>query len=721
MTIRQPETPEHASEMPQQDKPGASATTTAPLTLGSEASASTTSSEETSASFKDKPTIVDADPSPSNAIISAPGRREASEIELAGATSHAPTELALELEPLSKGSRQTVQLRKVTATQESEAGANGEEEEPAPRRAETYVGYIIDGRYHVEAIIAQGGMGVVYRGRHRLIDKAVAIKVLRPELADNREITQRFLTEAQAASSIGNEHIVDITDYGELPDGATYIVMEYLEGEALGQAIERAKDLIPVPEILAISRQVCDGLQHAHNAGIVHRDLKPDNIFLTHRGKQERFVKILDFGIAKVASSQNQLTRAGRIFGTPHYMSPEQARGEELDNRADIYSMGVILYEMLSGRLPFEGENPLGILTQHMYTEPRPLHELCGMTRVSVGLEAIVSKCLLKEPWQRYSSMSELGMDLERVEQGDEPIAINDLKRLSVSPPAMKERLSRGGRRRGRGWLWFVPLIGIVGALTYAIPRRQELLALWEQYGPGVELMPTDETEITPDHNSVALVLSPVDAHVFRGKQDLGLMPITVRIKEGQHVRLSVQRDGYVSQEVELDGSEDRKVVELVPLAGSGGVAAPRVVHPVPTGKARIITIDDEPVVHAPPPIVLADPDAGVGPPQLRPGKRKTKAQRDAGAPKRPRRVGPPAINDIFAPTPPAEPPPVLIPEPPATALRPPATEGPAPGPAPTGSSPLAPQSNRTPSDLPDEQPLAPSELQLLPAPDATQ
>ncbi len=209
----------------------------------------------------------------------------------------------------------TLELKQVTleaATGDSERGSI------PVKKLDNYVGFIIDGRYQVQSVIASGGMGVVYRARHRVIDKPVAIKILRPELVDNRDITQRFLTEAQAASAIGSEHIVDITDYGELPDGATYIVMEYLEGESLGKRIKRRDDPLLLDEIIDIGRQLAEGLHEAHEARIVHRDLKPDNVMLVTRNKQDNFVKILDFGIAKVASSQNHETRAGRIFGTPH-------------------------------------------------------------------------------------------------------------------------------------------------------------------------------------------------------------------------------------------------------------------------------------------------------------------------------------------------------------------------------------------------------------------
>lgn len=601
----------------------------------------------------------------------------------------APTELALELTESSARTAQTVHLKRATLTHAGDPlGSETPSDEPedeseiensdvGPRRAEQYVGYIIDGRYHIEAVLAQGGMGVVYRARHRLIDKAVAVKVLRPELADNREITQRFLTEAQAASSIGSEHIVDITDYGELPDGATYIVMEYLEGKALGAELGKGSTPMPIERILEIARQMCDGLQHAHDAGIVHRDLKPDNVFLTHRGKHETFVKILDFGIAKVASSQNQITRAGRIFGTPHYMSPEQARGQELDNRSDIYSMGVILYELVSGRLPFEGENPLGILTQHMYSEPRPLHEVCTFGRVSVGLEAIVSKCLLKEPWQRYGSMSELGEDLEREKRGQAPRAIEDLKRLSVSPPALKRRLGKSREHTGyRGVLLTVLLVAVGVGIAWAAPRRHALLDQWQrltqsepeqlELGPEASGAPGEED---PNLRAVALVLSPVDAHVYRGNQDLGMMPITLRLRQGQRVKLTVRREGYQSKTLEIDASEPRRVIELVPLAGTKPLTESRPQLQGPT-KARVITIEEEISEPAPAPRAITD----AGAPRAKAPRR---AGREAGAPRAPRRAVPP-VEDILAPLEPN----------PEQPLEPPAPVAPELGPAPSAELP---------------------------------
>ena len=198
---------------------------------------------------------------------------------------------------------------------------------PVSSRLEQLVGCVIDNRYKIEAVLGEGGMGVVYRCRHRIIDKKVAMKVLRADLARDIEVTERFLLEAKAASAIGDENIIDISDFGLLPDGSTYFVMEYLDGQPLSKVLQ-GNQPVPLPRLLHIARQLSQGLAAAHDAGIVHRDLKPDNIFLITRGADKDFVKILDFGIAKVSTSaQGQITVAGSVFGTPHYMSPEQAAG----------------------------------------------------------------------------------------------------------------------------------------------------------------------------------------------------------------------------------------------------------------------------------------------------------------------------------------------------------------------------------------------------------
>jgi serine/threonine protein kinase len=301
-----------------------------------------------------------------------------------------------------------------------------------------YIGKTIDGRYLVEAVLGEGGMGVVYRGRHKVIDKKVAIKVLRGEMARNKEVTDRFLQEARAASSIGNPHIIDISDFGTLADGSTYFVMEFLGGKSLTAVMAEVRPM-PLSRLLSIAKQIAAGLHAAHEAGIVHRDLKPDNIIILQRSTPgatasgRDFVKILDFGIAKVGGEASRLTQAGSIFGTPHYMSPEQAAGTQVDHRTDVYALGIILYEMASGKVPFDADNFMGILTQHMYKAAVPILALVPAPEVPPGLDAIIQKCLSKKVDGRYRSMDELIGDLEKVEQGVHPDALAEMMARSGS------------------------------------------------------------------------------------------------------------------------------------------------------------------------------------------------------------------------------------------------------------------------------------------------
>ncbi|MEZ4402858.1 MAG: protein kinase [Kofleriaceae bacterium] len=285
-----------------------------------------------------------------------------------------------------------------------------------PAAEPSLVGEVLDGRYRVTKKLGEGGMGEVYAAEHIHIEKKVAIKLLRPEIVSNQEAVTRFRQEARSASSIGHRNIIGIDDFGQLKDGRIYLCMELLDGQPLNDMI---KEPLPVDRLLNILIQTGHGLAAAHAKGIVHRDMKPENIFVTTGPGGEDVPKLLDFGIAKVAGQdgQNNLTRTGTIFGTPFYMSPEQALGQGVDARCDIYAMGVICYEVFAGSLPFQGESFMGILTQHITTEPEPIAQRAAKAGrpLPPGLAEVVAKAMAKDPEKRYRSMDEFVAGLVEV------------------------------------------------------------------------------------------------------------------------------------------------------------------------------------------------------------------------------------------------------------------------------------------------------------------
>jgi serine/threonine protein kinase len=276
----------------------------------------------------------------------------------------------------------------------------------------------LDGRYRIDSVLGKGGMGRVYKGEHTGIGKAVAIKVLHSKLGGSREAAQRFQREALASGRLDHANIVGVSDFGVLEDGSLYLVMEALEGETLGDRLQREKR-IPWPEALEIVRGVLAGLRHAHDRGVVHRDIKPDNVFLAVKDG-ERVVKILDFGIAKlVAGDTNDpaSTRTGLTVGTPAYLSPEQAVGGAITSASDLYSMSVVLYEMLTGRAPFEDTDPLAMLTAHVSRDVPTFAEVAPDLAVPPGLEQVINHGLAKVSAERIQTAMEYMQALDQVLQ----------------------------------------------------------------------------------------------------------------------------------------------------------------------------------------------------------------------------------------------------------------------------------------------------------------
>jgi len=271
-------------------------------------------------------------------------------------------------------------------------------------------GDIIDSKYRIIRLIGEGGMGAVYEGENVRIHRRVAIKVLHSGVAENQDAVQRFEREAQAAGRIGSEHIVEVLDLGNLPDGDRYMVMEFMDGDSLSERIRSRGRLSPA-DLYPIAHAMLEGLKAAHGAGIIHRDLKPDNVFLLKtRARQPDFVKLLDFGISKFSQLSGEsgfsMTRTGSVMGTPYYMSPEQAKGAKgMDHRADLYAVGVILYEAVTGQVPFNADTFNELLFKIVLEEPPPIQQL--VPDIDPAFAAIVNKAMAREPVHRFQSSEE--------------------------------------------------------------------------------------------------------------------------------------------------------------------------------------------------------------------------------------------------------------------------------------------------------------------------
>ena len=294
------------------------------------------------------------------------------------------------------------------------------------------LGRVVAGRYRLEARAGEGGMGIVYRARHVLIDRVVALKLIRPDLRGETHLRAWMLREARAANRVDHAHIIDIHDIGETEEGELYLVMEYLVGTAL--STELAKGPMALARGIDILEQMCAALARAHDLGVIHRDLKSDNILLSSRGGRKDFVKILDFGLAHLAMDP-RLAPKGAVFGTPEYMSPEQARGEEANSQSDLYALGVLFFEMLTGQLPFRS-NDRETLLEMQRTAPAPKPRSIKPD-ILPAAEAIVLKLLEKDRRKRFQDAHHLHEDLKSIQRSlpSTPWDVNSGDPAASPPP----------------------------------------------------------------------------------------------------------------------------------------------------------------------------------------------------------------------------------------------------------------------------------------------
>ncbi|MFO7178828.1 MAG: serine/threonine-protein kinase [Pseudomonadota bacterium] len=315
-------------------------------------------------------------------------------------------------------------------------------ENPARAEQDALIGVVLGGRYRIEALIGSGGMGAVYRAEHVHMKKTVAVKVLHREMMLNPEVVARFEREAVAGGRIDHPHVASAIDFGRLDSGVFYLALEFVEGRGLRQVLKQ-EGPFPEQRALTIAWQIADALSAAHAAGVVHRDLKPDNVMLLDRDGIADFVKVLDFGIAKVRPGQgdaeNPLTQLGTVFGTPEYMSPEQARGLEVDGRSDLYAFGIILYEMLTGRSPFAHEDVVAVLARQLTMDPPPLP-----AHVSRETRELVARLLRKDPAERVPS-ADAARDLiyALLEPGNPALALGTRRAVLASGRGTPDSLVR--------------------------------------------------------------------------------------------------------------------------------------------------------------------------------------------------------------------------------------------------------------------------------------
>lgn len=441
------------------------------------------------------------------------------------------------------------------------------------------IGKVLEGRYEIVSELGGGGMARVYRGQDRLLNRNVTIKILREQYASDKEFLARFQREAQAVASLSHPNVVSIYDVGQ-EDDLHYLIMEYVEGRSLKDLISERAPLPPL-EAIDISLQICDALEHAHENGVIHRDIKPHNILITRNGR----VKVTDFGIAQ-AVSEVTMSQSGTMIGSVHYLAPEQARGGVIGATADIYSLGIVLYEMLTGDLPFHGETPVAVALKHLQENPRPVREL--NPNVPPALERVVMRTLKKDPARRYPSAAALRSDLLAVRNAlaDATFATQVLPAIETpDPPSTLPK----PRRRPRVWAWVLMallFLGLAAAGLWAGFRYY--LAVGETLVPSVVGLPEGQAleQLAAAGLRGQVIARQYDASVPAGQvmaQDPGP---NQRVRRGRVVALTVSQGARLVRVPSVIGETERNA-RLILENANLKVAADtlKVYHPsIPAG-----------------------------------------------------------------------------------------------------------------------------------------
>lgn len=459
-------------------------------------------------------------------------------------------------------------------------------------------GKVLAGRYEILGKLGSGGMAVVYKAKCTWLDRVVTVKVLRDELVNDEEFVRRFRQEAQAVARLSHTNIVSVYDVGQ-ENGIYYIVMEFVDGPTLKEYIKQ-KGKISYQEAIDISIQICSALGHAHENNIIHRDIKPHNILITSKGK----VKVTDFGIARAASGTT-ITYTGKILGSVHYLSPEQARGEVVGISSDLYSAGAVLYEMLTGRVPFEGESPVSVALKHVQDPIIPPREL--EPSIPQTVEQVVLKALNKDPEKRFKSAQEMIQALKKAMRGGniddlmgnemttkkegaktisknqkKKIQINDLDRLENKP---------GRKKKLRPVFWFISIIFIALLLTGLTYMGKQWVYVPEVKVPDVKGKLADEAII--ELGKIGLqgeVVGQQFDNVIPKDHVIVQKPLPEEIvKKGRKVELTISRGAQQEKVPDVIGKD---ITEASIILGNFGFKLGNVekVYHIETSEGRVIS-----------------------------------------------------------------------------------------------------------------------------------
>lgn len=417
------------------------------------------------------------------------------------------------------------------------------------------IGHTIADRFLIQAKVGTGGMGAVYRAMQLGLERDVALKLLKEEVSWDPDTITRFHREAKAMSLLVHANTVRVFDFGQTHDGTLYLAMELLEGELVTKRLEREGALAP-GEVIRVGAQILASLHEAHTKGIVHRDLKPDNIYLAHvEGHAQPVVKVLDFGIAKVFEGENRFdqleTQAGTVFGTPRYMSPEQAQGKSLDARSDLYSVGVLLYQLLAGVAPFRDEDAVVVMAKHIREKPQTLAKVAPTRRIPPSLDSVVLRALEKQPEKRWQDAEQFRLALES--------CLPDADGRRSAHTGIFWRAQQATRER---WPWLAGIAILLVGLGVGV-------ALWDDAPvasttPEVLVDPMDlvvEANATPQIGTAELDSDPTGAEVYHEGRYIGSTPLTWELPMSERMGVEVRRDGFESVSSTLIPGEPQLVI----------------------------------------------------------------------------------------------------------------------------------------------------------------